>query len=79
MVLLQELGKDFKTLGVGWVWETLRSAGHGTKTNYNLVAGAVGLQVCDGAAKAHVVGSNPLSALALHPINAVCQPGAACL
>ena len=40
----QEVGKNFKTLGVGWAWETLRGVGHGTKTTYNAVSGVVGLQ-----------------------------------
>ena len=38
------MGKNFKTLGVGWAWETLRGVGHGTKTTYNAVSGIVGLQ-----------------------------------
>jgi hypothetical protein len=41
----KELGKAFKTLGVGWVWEVLRGMGHGTKTNFGAVSGIVGLQV----------------------------------
>lgn len=40
----KEVGKNFKTLGVGWAWETLRGVGHGTKTTYNAVSGIVGLQ-----------------------------------
>jgi len=42
---VQELGKNFKTLGVGWAWEALRSMGHGTKTTFGAVSGIVGLQV----------------------------------
>ncbi|KAI7835278.1 hypothetical protein COHA_010820, partial [Chlorella ohadii] len=41
----KELGRTFKTLGVGWAWETLRSVGHGTKTTYGAVSGAVSLQM----------------------------------
>lgn len=42
---MQELGKNFKTLGVGWAWEALRGVGHGTKTTFGAVSGIVGLQV----------------------------------
>ncbi|KAL4437279.1 hypothetical protein ABPG75_004418 [Micractinium tetrahymenae] len=41
----KELGKNFKTLGVGFVWEALRSYGHGTKTTFGAISGLVGLQV----------------------------------
>ncbi|PSC73847.1 Chaperone dnaJ 10 isoform A [Micractinium conductrix] len=41
----KELGKNFKTLGVGWAWEALRSVGHGTKTTFSAVSGIVGLQM----------------------------------
>ncbi|KAL6773810.1 hypothetical protein ACKKBG_A22590 [Auxenochlorella protothecoides x Auxenochlorella symbiontica] len=39
----REAGKNLKTLGVGFVWESLRGMGHGTKTTYNAVSGAVSL------------------------------------
>lgn len=44
--LPQELGKNFKTLGVGWAWEALRSVGHGTKTTFSAVRWAGRPIVC---------------------------------
>lgn len=35
----REAGKNLKTLGVGFVWESLRGMGHGTKTTVRRVAG----------------------------------------
>jgi hypothetical protein len=39
----KQLGKDLKVLGLGFVWESLRSTGHGVKTNFKAISGAVGL------------------------------------
>lgn len=39
----KHLGKDMKVLGLGFVWESLRSTGHGVKTNFKAISGAVGL------------------------------------
>lgn len=39
----KQLGKDMKVLGLGFVWESLRSTGHGVKTNFKAISGAVGL------------------------------------
>lgn len=39
----KELGKDTKTLGLGYMWESVRSAGHGAKTNIDAISGAVSM------------------------------------